>query len=74
MRLQRNRHLNSFLMRNQKTLEPSPELIGKIVTIINFDDNFAHILGVMIQSLGAHVEVVHYKRYIPGEDIVIFGG
>lgn len=58
MRIQRNAHLNSFLMRKQETLEHSPELIGKKVTVINFDDNFAHILGVMIQSLGAQVQVV----------------
>lgn len=65
MRQERNKHLNSFLMRNQKTLEPSPELIGKKVTIINFDDNFAYILGVMIQSLGAEVSVTSYEKYIP---------
>jgi hypothetical protein len=51
MRIQRNTHLNSFLLRKQENLEPSPELMGKKVTVINFDDNFAHILGVMIQSL-----------------------
>ena len=61
-------------MRTQETLEPSPELMGKKVTVINFDDNFAHILGVMIQSLGAQVKVVSYKEYEPGEDILVFGG
>lgn len=74
MRLKRNAHLNSFLMRTQETLESSPELMGKKVTVINFDDNFAHILGVMIQSLGAQVKVVSYKEYEPGEDILVFGG
>lgn len=44
MRLKRNAHLNSFLMRKQEPLEPCPELMGKKVTVINFDDNFAHIL------------------------------
>lgn len=63
MRIQRNAHLNSFLMKKQETLEHSPELMGKKVTVINFDDNFAHILGVMIQSLGAEVSVVSYKDY-----------
>lgn len=74
MRMQRNTHLNSFLLRKQENLEPSPELIGKKVTVINFDDNFAHILGVMIQSLGAHVQVVSYNKYEPNEDILVFGG
>lgn len=74
MRILRNTHLNSFLMRKQATLELSPELMGKKVTVINFDDNFAHILGVMIQSLGAEVSVVPYKEYIPSEDILVFGG
>ncbi len=74
MRMQRNAHLNSFLMRKQEILEHSPELIGKKVTVINFDDNFAHILGVMIQSLGAQVQVVSYSDYEPHEDILVFGG
>lgn len=74
MRMQRNTHLNSFLIRKQENLEPSPELIGKRVIVINFDDNFAHILGVMIQSLGAHVQVVPYNKYQPNEDILVFGG
>lgn len=72
MRIQRNEHLNSFLMRKQETLESSPELMGKKVTVINFDDNFSHILGVMIQSLGAEVRVVSYKDYEPNEDILVF--
>jgi phenazine biosynthesis protein phzE len=74
MRIQRNTHLNSFLMRKQENLEPSPELMGKKVTVINFDDNFAHILGVMIQSLGCDVRVVSYKEYGSNEDILVFGG
>lgn len=74
MRMFRNAHLNSFLTRKQETLEPSPELMGKKVTVINFDDNFAHILGVMVQSLGAKVSVVPYKEYVPREDILVFGG
>lgn len=72
--MQRNTHLNSFLLRKQENLEPSPELMGKKVTVINFDDNFAHILGVMIQSLGAHVQVMSYNEYEPNEDILVFGG
>lgn len=72
MRIQRNEHLNSFLMRKQETLGSSPELMGKKVTVINFDDNFSHILGVMIQSLGAEVRVVSYKDYEPNEDILVF--
>lgn len=74
MRMSRNAHLNSFLMRKQENLEPSPELMGKKIAVINFDDNFAHILGVMMQSLGAEVSVVSYKEYVPSEDILVFGG
>ena len=74
MRMQRNTHLNSFLLRKQENLEPSPELMSKKVTVINFDDNFAHILGVMIQSLGADVQVMSYNEYEPNEDILVFGG
>jgi len=51
MQKARNKFLSRFHFGEQKKLEPSPELIGKKVTVINFDDDFSYILGVMLESL-----------------------
>ncbi len=45
------------------------------MTIINFDDDFAYILSVMMESLGCEAEVVHHSEYMESkEDILVFSG
>lgn len=82
MQLARNEFLSRFHFWEQHKLEPSPELIWKKITIINFEDDFAYILGVMIESLGASVKVEDYQdigdpeldTIHSNEDILVFGG
>jgi len=74
MQKARNKFLSRFHFGEQKKLEPSPELIGKKVTVINFDDDFSYILGVMLESLWCEVNVLEYSDYEPSEDFLVFGG
>lgn len=85
MQLARNEFLSRFHFWEQAKLEPCPELLWKEITIINFEDDFAYILWVMMESLGAKVKVEDYEDYLSiedpalpdirgSEDILVFGG
>ncbi len=87
MQLARNEFLSRFHFWEQHKLEPSPEILWKEITILNFEDDFAYILWVMMESLGAKVKVEDYNDYrsivdpllpdirnIRNEDILVFGG
>lgn len=71
----RNHHLSNFHLKEQ-TMDESqhcPTLQGKLVTVVNFRDDFSYTLARLIRSLGCHVNVVDYTSYMPsGEDILVF--
>ncbi len=73
---QRNEHLSSFYFENQGDLKPIESLRGKKVSIVNNEDNFAHLLGHMAGHMGCEVQVVDTFAYDPDQDdadIVILG-
>jgi 2-amino-4-deoxychorismate synthase len=84
IQLARNAFLSRFHFWEQSKLEPCPELLWKEITILNFEDDFAYILWVMMESLGARVQVEDYDDYrsivdptlpdMRSEDILVFGG
>jgi 2-amino-4-deoxychorismate synthase len=75
MQLARNEFLSRFHFWEQAKLEPCPELLWKEITILNFEDDFAYILGVMMESLGCKVSVVGYDEYEKqNHDMLVFGG
>ncbi len=73
----RNKTLNSFLLEDQKgEIQPVEELIGKKVTIIDFEDQFSFVLKHMVNAMGAMTTVIRFDEYddvSTDADIVIVG-
>ena len=73
----RNLDMNRFLFESQFGQDRSvEELKGKTVTIIDFADQFSHVLKHMITAMGAQAEVRRFDDFDLAEnqsDIVIVG-
>ena len=75
---ERNKLFKRYLMEDQSDIDNTREaLVGKKITIINNEDDFAYTLKHMCRSLGAEAQVVHYSLYEVGadkqSDLVIVG-
>lgn len=66
----RNEQLSQFWMQKQDPYTPQTgtALEGKTITIINNEDNFAHMIAHLIRSFDAEVAVVDSFAYDPAAD------
>ncbi len=73
----RNRTLAPFWMSTQaRDYEQTPALRGVAVTVVNNEDDFAHMIAHQLRSMGAGVAVVDTKDYRAGTqpcDVLVLG-
>ncbi|MBU2213540.1 chorismate-binding protein [Patescibacteria group bacterium] len=65
----RNRNINRFLVEDQEGRDLTvPELSGKTITIVNYEDDFSYTLKHMMAAMSAHARVVSFEEFDLSKD------